>query len=114
MEVGEGMLLDVLGVSAELVAVEKGGIAPAVAGHEGAGKPYQGCLQRRVRQGLVGGAKEVVVLVACVSAHADIVQRARFQATGAVPFYLTSSPAPAPGAAPAPCCRAAANSRQCS
>ena len=69
VEMGEGVFLDALGVIAELVAVGQGGVAAAVAGQERVGEPDQGGLQRRVGQGLVAGAEEVVMLVACVVGH---------------------------------------------
>ncbi len=70
VEVGEGVLLDALGVVAQLAGVGEGGVAAAVAGQEGAGEADEGRLQRRVSERLLRGAEEVVVLVAGVVGHA--------------------------------------------
>ena len=73
VEMGERVLLDALGVIAELAAVGQGGVAAAVAGHQRVGQPHQGGLQRRVGQRLADAAEEVVMFVLGVVGHSGIV-----------------------------------------
>ena len=69
VEVGERVLLDTLGVIAQLAAAGEGAEAAAIAGHQRAGEPDQGGLQRRIVQGLGGSAQEIVMLVAGIIVH---------------------------------------------
>jgi len=69
--VSESMFLDVLGMIAQPIAVGQGGIAPAIAVHEGAGEANQGRLQRLIRQGLSNGAGEIMMFMPGVIVHDD-------------------------------------------
>ncbi len=66
---GQGVFLDVFGMVAEAVAVSQGGIALAIAFHEGTGEPHQGRLQGFIRQGLDHGSRKVMMFVPPIIVH---------------------------------------------
>ena len=73
VEIGEGVLFDAFGVIAQGTAVVERRVAPSITGHQGVGESAQRHLERRIGERDAGGVQKIVVFVAGIVVHGEII-----------------------------------------